>query len=690
MGQCLSACRSSDPKQRNGLANLEIGQRHAYGARAPSPTLDRSFQLSGRLQAVDFGKEETRLKELFAALRTGLVFTPTEFSVLPDITTTAKVIFSVGSSTLQNQEEPAEESEPEEAENEEEDGEESQSEEDESQSDEDESPKEKRKKKKEEDYELRVTLYGSAWTKGLSLQLTVLPVVGPFASRKLVFRWGEDLLRIQGCMKGELNARTLPVSFETETEFCKCCLLLAHHSDAGGNLHMEEVNPESQESSSNGEVPVLSSLAYRVVVSNLDAISESVNIPGKIQNYLYGSQAPVTISVRVWPSTYSSQFGANPVMKVKAGIVCSEFAYLLKEHFHLPQNHLVKLYHHYKPLQLNEVVTSKYTSIDCFVISYDSDDLDDDECCGELDEAESQTATLVISLVGYDVQNVEASLEMRLKDFDRLLRKKFRLGNESFLIILAEDDYAPQYTSSNDWKCIYPFSLPDNSFTAGLRRSMRRISSIRRTSNPNSPTQRTTQTRRLSSVEEGASFSPQIARVVEVLSSSARHFPCNGETFGLTVEELYESMPMYQLSLEQCGIHPYAIIQVFEVTGPSIPITFRVRTLTEQSKVTPQSPKTPNTPRTRLTNIMDVNPSWSIHTFLQYVDAIISPASGVRQKRITLRDRFIEDSEDLSTLTLGALLDLWKPAWWPLKGTKRKQLAVRDIDPSEFLLVEKH
>lgn len=392
---------------------------------------------------------------------------------------------------------------------------------------------------------------------------------------------------------------------------------------------MEESDPESQESSCNGEVPILSSLAYRVAVSNLDAISESVNIPGKIQNYLYGSQAPVTISIRMWPSTYSSQFGANPVMKVKAGIVCSEFAHLLKEHFHLPHNHLVKLYHHYKPLQLNEVVTSKYTSVDCFVISYDSGDFDDDETSDEVDVAESQTATLVISLVGYDVQNVEASLEMKLKDFDRLLRKKFRLGSESFLIILADDDYAPQYTSSNDWKCIYPFSLPDNSFTVKLRSSIRRISSIRRGSNHNSPTQRVTP-RRLSSVEEGLAFNPQIAKVVEILSSSARHFPCNGETFGLTVEELYESMPMYQLSLEQCGIHPYAIIQVFEVTGPSIPITFRV--LADQSKATPLSPKTPNTPRTRLTNIMDVNPAWSIHTFLQYVDAIISPASGVRQR----------------------------------------------------------
>ena len=136
-------------------------------------------------------------------------------------------------------------------------------------------------------------------------------------------------------------------------------------------------------------------------------------------------------------------------------------------------------------------------------------------------------------------------------------------------------------------------------------------------------------------------------------------------------------MPMYRLSLDQCGIHPYSILQVFEVTGPSIPITFRVvsdytaanegATLSSQDSVL----------RTRLANIMDINPSWSVDTFLQYMDAIISPASGVRRKRLCLKESYIEDSDDLdlSEQTLNGLLDIWRPTLWPLEEARRMQLA---------------
>ena len=637
-------------------------------ARPPSPELDRGVKSTGRLipkSPVDFGREEVRLKELFAALRTGLVCTATDFSVLPGISTTAKVVFSVGSNALRDQELELESNEP--AAVEEND--------DDSQSEDEEDAEE------EEVYELRVSLYGAPWTQRLRMQLSIRPVVGPFAGRKLLFTWSENLLQVEGCEKGELNARALPVSFENESDFCKCCLLLAYHGDTTGNLHFEEQDTKTA-TTSNGQMPALSALAYHVTISNLDAIPETFTIPRKISHLLYGSQKPVTMSIRMWPSTFASQFSASLVMKVKSGLVFSEFVFLLREHFHLPSTHTVKLYHNYKPVQLSETVTSKYTTIDCFVITYDGDSLNNSYSSG-MDETESDPrAALVVSLVGYGVQNMETNLEMRLRDFDAMLRKRFHLGSDSFLIILAEDDFAPQYTTCDNWKCIYPFSLPDNSLSAGLRRSIRRMSTRRQRDSPISPRQPTRQRSR-----EGQMFTPQMEKVVEILSSGARHFPSNAGKFGASIEDLYESMPMYQMNLERCGIHPYAIIQVFEVTGPSIPITFRV--LTDYSH-TPSQSKPQDIPRTRLANIMDINPKWSIHTFLQYVDAVISPAAGVRRKRVSLKDHFIEDTEDLSTLTLGELLDLWKPAWWPMRGTKRRQLVIKDIDPSEFLLVEKY
>ena len=130
------------------------------------------------------------MKELFVALRTGLVFTATEFSVLPGITTTAKVRFSVGSSKLQRLQEQANAKE--------------------KSLDRDDHEATERaveaNSQNNEDFELRVTLYGT-WAQGLNLQLTIWPVVGPFATRKLVFIWCENILRVQGCERGELNAR---------------------------------------------------------------------------------------------------------------------------------------------------------------------------------------------------------------------------------------------------------------------------------------------------------------------------------------------------------------------------------------------------------------------------------------------------------------------------------------------------
>lgn len=159
-------------------------------------------------------------------------------------------------------------------------------------------------------------------------------------------------------------------------------------------------------------------------------------------------------------------------------------------------------------------------------------------------------------------------------------------------------------------------------------------------------------------------------------------------------------MPMYQMSLDQCNIHPHTVIQVFEVTGPSIPITFRVvsnsdRETTVSSTATRQQDSNTTEPslntRTRLTNIMDINPDWPLCTFFRYVDAIVSPGSTVRrQRRLAMGERSLENWEQQPSLTLGQLLSQWKPAWWPNEGEERRTLTIKDINPSEFLVIEKY
>ena len=661
MGSCWSATLPDDD---------EYTSRREHG----KLKVLSEFPASSATPGDQYGKEETRQKELFAALRTGLVFTPTEFSVLPGICTAAKVIFTIGSSELQRLQDSEQQnltlSQEEDKEEESEDVEDGNAEDDDSLSE---------PNINKEPIKLKVTLKGQAWTNGLSMKLEVWPVVGPFVGQKLSFHWREHILTVEGFKMGELNARSLPENFETETDFCKCCLLLTYQPTTDRLQFDEDTAMEEENTNTLGDTfPSLMSLAYKKAVSNLDSVPQSVIIPSKFYHLFFGMYSPIATQVRIWPNTFAQQLTASPTMKVKAGLLFAEFVYLLREHFQIPPNHSLKLYHNYKPVQMSDLISSRYKILDCFVVQHQNDI---GGSYTSLEEEESNNvSTLVVSLVGYDIKNIDADLDMSLKDFDKLLRSKFNLRKDSFLIILSEGDFDPQYNADDGWKCTYPFSLPDNSFSAGLRRSFRRFSSR--------GTNRLTQSQRdraSSSNLENSTFTPLIAKVLVLLSSDARNFPSNSGKYSLSTQELYGSMPMYQMSLERCGIHPYAIVNVFEVTGPSIPISFRV--LSEDSAGSSQLLS--NTPRTRHANVMDINPNWSVDTFLQYTDAIVSPSSSVRHKRLSIRENSIDDSKDLSSLTLGELLDIWKPVWWPGTGKNRKQLITRDMDPSEFLVIEK-
>jgi hypothetical protein len=687
MGLCWSTTLpdddEDDPLRRRAKELVQLSKGTSSNSMASGPNgFQGGYSLGG-----SFSKEEVRLRELLSALRTGLVFSPTEFSVLPGITTTAKVRFLLGSTELRPKLQDTEE---------EKDGEEQVVSEGEGDGETDDSEGEEEqvsKRKPEGPYELKLPLTGEPWTKGLMVELEIWPALGPFAGRKLEFHWREGLLRVQGCKKGEISVRELPESFESERDFCKCCLLVVYQQNTANSLNFNEGTEQNHQENDSEDsiIPSLTSLAYKVIISNLDAVPDSLVLPAKVYHLFFGSQSPVSVSVRIWPQLYATEFTASPIMHVKADILFSEFVYLLREHFHIPSHYSIKLYHNYKQLQMGTIVTAKHKEIDCFVMcrsstanaiggSYTSLD--------EEDEPIDSTANLVVSLVGSGMQNVQVDLGMSIKEFDTLLRSKFKLRDDSFLIIRSDDDFAPQYAADDNWKCTYPFSVPDSSFGAGLRRSFKRMSRMRGDN-------RLTQSQRgpNSSAIHNISFSPLMAKVVVLLSSNDRQFPSNSGKYGLSIQEVYDSMPMYRRSLDQCGIHPYSIVQVFEVTGPSIPITFRVVSdyNTSANDGGPLSSQDLAL-RTRLANIMDINPSWSVDTFLQYVDAIISPASGVRRKRLCLKESYIEDSDDLdlSEQTLRGLLEAWGPTWWPLEEAKRTQLTIKDIDPMEFLIVEKY
>ena len=638
----MGSCWSTNPPQEDDIES----------------DLEKSKTSTTTRKTVEFGKEEVKLNELLGSLRTGLAFVPAEFSVLPgNINTTAQVKFTIGSSELQRRQEAKESIHTTEISGE---------------TEEQDATREGNQHIMDvEPFKLKVSLKGQGWTKGLVMGLHVQPIFGQFTKKTLQFHWRDDILEVVGCKKGELQAHSLPVSFEDEAEFCKCCLLLTYQSHQQSEQFDEDFR-ENNDINQKSEVATLTSCSYRVAVSNLDAISSDTKIPARLYHILYGSQAPVDIALTLWPKSCVTNTAIT--MKVKAGILFTELIYLVKEHLKINPKQTLKIYREGRSIHMSEVVSSECTHLDCFVVTRDTNNVLTGSYTS-LDEASphSMEENLVVSLVGERIQEVEADLEMPMKEFDALVREKFNLGKDSFLIILAEDDFAPQYTADDNWKCTYPFSITDNSFGAGLRRSFHRLSTWRQGAgerpHTNTPTTE-------------ATFAPLMAEVIKLLSSNERRFPQNTQKCGMSVQELYESMPMYQLSIEQCGIHPYAIIQVFEVTGPCIPITVRVQSDYSDKNLSNQL-------HTRLANIMDINPNWSINTLLQYIEAVISHSSLSRKRRLLLKDNSVGDENDnLSSLKLGVLLDNWKPLWWA-EGRNRRQLTVKDLDPSEYLIVEK-
>ncbi len=634
-------------------------------------------------KAVEFGREEMNLNELLASLRTGLVFAPTTFPVLPgNIGTTAKVNYTIGSSELQRRQEknmaeelvkdtlekdPVEDSEEEEEEVEEKDH--------------------------DKNSELKMTLRGRSWAKGLVMSLDITPALGPFQGRTLNYHWREDILGVTGCERGEIEAHTLPISFENEVEFCKCCLLLtyqnSHQHGQEEQFDGGEDEDELRTSSADSHIPSLTSYAYKTAVANLDILSSEAvaTVPPKLLHILFGSQDPVDVTISLWPEALVQQEEARSLkMRVKSGILFAELNHLVREHFQFEPHQTIKLYKDYRPVNPGEIVTTKLSHLDCFVLSgYNNTTRGSFTSLGE--EVYDNTETsLIVSLVGKQIRSVRVDSDMCMKDLDTLLRGKFELKTDSFLIILAEDDLSPQYMADDNWKCTYPFSIPDHSFGAGLRRNFQRLSTRRRGGGGSIP--------HTSGYEADMStFTPLMTEVIRLLSSDERQFPQNGTRVGggLSVEELHRSMPMYQMSIEQCNIHPHSLIQIFEVTGPSIPITVQVLFDHDDGKdFQLHSHDARVAVRTRLANVMDINPDWSINTFLQYIDAVVSLSSSSRQKKLWLKENSVDsDKDDLSSLKLGELLDTWKPLWWAERGLKRRQLSEKDIDPSEYLIVEK-
>ena len=96
-----------------------------------------------------------------------------------------------------------------------------------------------------------------------------------------------------------------------------------------------------------------------------------------------------------------------------------------------------------------------------------------------------------------------------------------------------------------------------------------------------------------------------------LVSNGKRNFPKPDKGFEtLSIKEMYKECSTFKKSLRSLGFQPGTFVEVFEITGPSIPVMYSGAATNAQ--------------------VLDVNPDWSLQTFLHYVRVNTPQASKIK------------------------------------------------------------
>ena len=554
----------------------------------------------------------------------------------------------------------------------------------------------------------RVESSGSMGSK-VAYRLLLRPFVGPNAGRQLVFSLlcggrGQHT-HFVSAGSTESNLHLLPSEISSVEHFLSACICLTYHNELASssqvlaNEWIEEDQVEDDNDQGMGslntlplvnrECPSLLFFARRKVVCYLDKAytsAHSITVPRYILTDIFGrGNKLVTIQVSIWPQ---SVCGPGAAVCIQEGMLCCEFAHILRQKVGIALDQQIVLYHGSRVISCEEKMGLQCKMVDCFIpVPPPLDNADDDvDCTAEV--------KVVLSLVGIKMSEISITLGMPMKDVDRLIRRQLSLSSDSFLVLLPEGTFSPRYTTCSGWQCVYPFTVhPTATRGTTLRQSLRRRSFANRRQAAAEETLSRQHTFRRSlyaprnrhaAQVQGNAAQTNLANrerqlttektALNILSSvDERHFPFKNkgeEEFGIPVFRLHHEMSMYQLTANEYGISPDTILQIYEVTGPAVPVASRQRLTAHQ---------------THGGNLMDVNPSWPVLTFARYVDAMMSPSSAYSEKVISCGENFIrtDSSRATSAVTLKSLLNQWRPVWW----NTDIPLTRKDLLASDFLTI---
>ena len=642
-------------------------------------TIQRNGPSSSTGSETGLAKERTQLLELLDAQSKGLIFTKRVFSVLPGVSTLADVTLRISCQPgVMNEETTIQDDD-------------------------------------NKVFQFRLAGYGVV--VGLSLSITVKPRVGPLAGKLVSCWWENDTFYVRGGGRSHSFAFVAHANrlFSSVQEFCKMCVHVVHQAPDISEFHeFDESNQDDQPENAPIQVSqpqLLSQLALRTLLCSLDVIPAGVLIPTAYLPEIYRGYKMVEVILHLWPSSLHNQKGCK--ITTLDGLMYCEFSYMVMLRYGISPGYQLKWYENFKPVLGKQQISTNSKRIDCFVVNTHSEDVFYSE------EKYIQTAVpIIISLVGFEVKDLYVNPSMTIKDLDKRVRQLFGLKSNSFLVLLPEGDLSPHYSRNDQWKCVYPMSIggqtPRRLFGSSSNLSV--LSSGNESHRRNGSTGRSNYRSRngsvngspqhqsvsnywlrsqpltasnygqsafyrsMSSIRSTNSPPSPLALATKLLSNSSRNFPMHQNIHGLSIEEVYQ-MPMYSYNLERYGIYGHSVVQVFEVTGPTVPIAFCGSTAGAQNTTATHH-------KIRSINLMDINPAWPIPTLTQYVEAIICPRQAVTQKKITLGENSLVDSVDVMKLKVSEILDIWKPIWWRSKVSLAAKLSLKDITPKDVLTIE--
>ena len=204
---------------------------------------------------------------------------------------------------------------------------------------------------------------------------------------------------------------------------------------------------------------------------------------------------------------------------------------------------------------------------------------------------------IIASLVGSQIKEVCINLSLPLKFLDKQLRQTFRLKPWSFLVMFLPRD---------NLRIFYAGRVIHTSFE-----------------------------------EEYAKF---------LISNGKRNFPKPDKGIEtLPINGMYKECSVFKKSLRCLGFHAGALVEVFEITGPSIPVMYSGAVTKAQ--------------------VIDVNPDWSLQTFIYYVKVNTPQASSIES---------IDYVNDCSRGKVSDVLDMMKNLWnRPDDGSRLEYLRLR-------------